>query len=149
HRVVLWIIVLAGMLVITLARRWLGGVVMTNDRVFFPYAGVLVFALVCQIVLLTFLAGANRRGHLLSPWLWRGSAVFDLLTAAALLIILAFFSPRGAVPALSAPALLLMPLVVLMSVLRLKPRMTLCIGLAGAGIHLLLAIRAIMVTDAL
>jgi serine phosphatase RsbU (regulator of sigma subunit) len=149
RRVVLWIFVLAGMLAVTLARRAAGGVVMTDDRVFVPYAGMLVLAILCQIVLLAFLRRANRGGYLLPSWLWRGSAIFDLCTAAALLVIAAFFSPRGAVPALSGPALLLMPLVVLLSVMRLRPEFTLYTGLAGAIIHLLLAIRAIVVTNAL
>ena len=52
-------------------------------------------------------------------------------------------------PALSEPPLLLLPLVVLMSVLRLRPRLTLYKGLAAALIHLLLAIRAIHVTQSL
>ena len=47
------------------------------------------------------------------------------------------------------PPILLLPLVVLMSVLRLRPNfLTLYAGLAGAAVHLLLAARAMVVTGA-
>jgi serine phosphatase RsbU (regulator of sigma subunit) len=146
-RVALWIIVLIGMLVLTVARRLAGGVVMTDGHVFYPYVGVLATALGCNLVLLRVLRRANAAGRMLPQWLWRASAVGDLVVAAALLVIGTFLSPRGPVPALSAPALLLLPLVVLMSVLRLRPNFTLYTGLAAAVIHLLLAIRAIVVSD--
>jgi serine phosphatase RsbU (regulator of sigma subunit) len=147
-RVVLWAIVLAGMLLLTVVRRWAGGRVMTDNAVFVPYSSVLAVAIVCQGVLLWKLNRANRASVLLPRWVWRASAIFDLAVPAALLTIASLFSPRGAVPALSSPALLLMPLVVLMSVLHLRPMLTLYMGLAAAGVHVLLALRAIHVTDA-
>ena len=145
-RVALWIIVLTGMLVITVARRLAGGVVMSDGHVFYPYAGLLAAALAGNVVLLRVLRRANAAGRLLPQWLWRVSAVCDLAVAAGLLVIAAFLSPRGAVPALSSPALLLLPLIVLMSVLRLRPNFTLYTGLAAAAIHLLLAARALVVS---
>ena len=148
-RVVLWIAVLVVMLLITIARRMRHGVVMSRDEVFYPYAGVLVLALGCQFGLLWMLRRANRASRHLPGWLWRASAAFDLSVAVALLVIAAFRSPRGPVPALSAPALLLLPLVVLLSILHLRPVFTLAVGLAGALIHFLLAVRAVAVTGAL
>ena len=149
HRAVLWLVVLVGMLCITLARRGAGGVVMSADHIFFPYAGVLVLAILCQVILLWFLRRANRIGYLLPPWVWRAGAIFDLGVAGALLVIAAFLSPRGAVTALSAPPVLLVPLVILLSVMRLRPGFTLCAGLAAALLHLLLTVRAMMATAAL
>src|SRR5687768_7329133 len=148
RRVVIWLTVLVGMLALTLTRRWLGGVVMGENRLFAPYAGVLAAAIALQVVLFVHLRRANREARLLPGWLWRVSAIADLGVAAALLTIAAFLSPRGAVPALTAPPLLLIPLVVLLSVLRLRPTFTLYTGLAGAAIHLTLAVRALAVTDA-
>jgi serine phosphatase RsbU (regulator of sigma subunit) len=148
NRVVIWLAVLVGMLVLTLTRRWLGGVVMGDSRLFVPYSGVLGVAIVCQIILLATLRRANRAGRLLPPWVWRGSAMFDLAVAAGLLTLAQLLSPRGAVTALSAPPLLLMPLVILLSVMRLRPEFTLHTGLTGAAVHLVLAARAIAVTDA-
>jgi serine phosphatase RsbU (regulator of sigma subunit) len=146
QRVLLWSGVLVGMLLITVARRAVGGLVMSDGHVFFPYTGLLVVALLCQVVLLARLRRANRDGTLLPGWLWRGSAIFDLAVASGLLVIAAFFSPRGPVPALSAPPLLMMPIVVLLSVMRLRPTFTLITGLAAAAIHLLLAVHAIIAT---
>jgi serine phosphatase RsbU (regulator of sigma subunit) len=146
-RVVLWIVVLVGMLAVTLVRRSAGGVVMSDDEMFYPYAGLLVLAIVCQLILLAVLRRANRSATLLPEWVWRVSAMFDLAAAAGLLVISAFLSPRGAIAALSAPPLLLMPLVVLLSVLRLRPDFTLYTGLTGAAIHFALATRAILITD--
>jgi serine phosphatase RsbU (regulator of sigma subunit) len=148
HRVLLWIGVLVGMVVLTVARRAVGGAVMSDGRVFLPYTGTLVVAIVCQLVLLARLRRANREGTLLPGWLWRGSAIFDLAVACGLLVIAAFLSPRGPVPALSAPPLLMLPMVVLLSVMRLRPAFTLATGLAAAVIHLLLAVHAIVATDA-
>src|SRR5688572_13119309 len=142
-RVGLWVIVLAGMFVLTMARRWSGGIVMAENTLFFPYAGVLLLGILCQLILLIVVDGANRRGVLLSQWVWRGAAAFDVTIPAVLLVLAGFLSPRGPVPALTAPPLLLLPLVVLTSILRLRPVFTLVAGLAGALVHAMLATRAI------
>src|SRR5687768_2249329 len=84
NRVVIWLVVLVAMLVLTLARRWFGGVVMGHNRLFVPYLGVLVVGIACQLVLLATLRRANREGRILPDWLWRASAIFDLAVAAAL-----------------------------------------------------------------
>jgi serine phosphatase RsbU (regulator of sigma subunit) len=148
HRVVLWTVVLLGLLALTVARRWQGGATTSDANLFFPYAGVLTFAILCQLTVLVVLRRANRTGTLLPGWLWRGCALFDLVVAAAPLAIASFFSSRGAVAALSGPPLLLMPIVVLLSVMRLRPAFTLGVGLALAVIHVLLTIRAIGVSGA-
>jgi serine phosphatase RsbU (regulator of sigma subunit) len=148
NRVVLWLVVLSGMLALTIVRRWVGGRVMSDNRMFFPYAGALALGVAGQVALLRVVGDANRAGRLLPEWVWRAGAVFDLAVASSLLVVAAFLSPRGPEPALTAPPLLLLPLVVLTSVLRLRPHFTLYAGLAGAAIHLLLAVRAIVVTHA-
>lgn len=147
-RVAIWVMVLSGLLVVTLVRRWAGGLVMSDGNVFYPYAGLLVFAIAINIVLLRRLDRANRVGMLLPRWVWPAGAAFDVAVAGGLMTLAAFLSPRGPVPALSSPAVLLMPLLVLTSVLRLRPRFTLYTGLACAAIHVLLTVRAIAVTDA-
>src|SRR5437763_621830 len=92
HRVVLWLVVLAGMLVLTLVRRWVGGRVMTDNRLFFPYAGALVAGIAGELAVLRVVRAANRAGRLLPAWLWRGAAVFDLAAAASLLVVASFLS---------------------------------------------------------
>jgi len=136
------------MLALTLVRRALGGLVMTDNRMFYPYTGTLVLGILGQLALLRVLRAANREGKLLPNWVWRCGAVFDLCVAAGLLVVAAFLSPRGPEVALTAPPMLLLPLVVLTSVLRLRPNFTLYAGLAAAAVHLLLAARAMLVTHA-
>jgi serine phosphatase RsbU (regulator of sigma subunit) len=136
------------MLLLTIGRRWANGVVMVENRVFVPYAAVLLLGIVSQAVSLGVISRANRRGVQLPEWVWRATAILDVAVAVALLVIVAFNSPRGPIPALSAPAMLLLPLVVLTSILRLRPTFTLLVGLAGAAIHALLAVRAIVVSGA-
>ena len=145
HRVALWFVALAGMVVLTGVRRASHGLVMSSNALFIPYMMVLVVAMAAQVALWIVLRQANREGRLLSPWLWRASAAFDLFVPVALLTIAALYSPRGPVPALSAPPLLLLPLLILTSVLRLRPWFTLYTGLAAAAIHWALVVHAIKV----
>jgi serine phosphatase RsbU (regulator of sigma subunit) len=145
RRAVLWSAVLIGMILMACLRRALGGHVMSLDRVFVPYVGVLAAGLTVQVAMLAPLRRAIRTGSLLPGWVWRAGAVFDLAVPMALLTVVAYESPRGEVAALSGPALLMMPMVVLLSVLRLRPRFTLITGLAAAAFHALLAARAIRI----
>jgi len=146
NRVVLWLVILVAALLLALARRWFGGAGMSNSRVFLPFFSVLTASIVCQVVLLLQVRRANRGGYLLPDWLWRGDAVVNLCVVMSLLMILEFLSPSGPLQALSAPTFLLLPIVGVQSVLRLRPAFTLFAGLAAATFHLLLAIRAIVVT---
>ncbi len=148
-RVALWLAVLVGMALITIVRRLLGGLVMRSDGLFFPYLSALLVGIAGQIVLLTFLRKAIRGAFLLPAWLPSLTAFFDLGIVTAVLATAAFRSPRGPIPALSAPPMLLLPLVILMSVLKLRPRLTLAVGLAATLVHALLAARAIEVTSSL
>src|SRR4051812_722818 len=92
QRVLIWLALLGVMLALTLTRRWLGGVVMSDNRLFVPYLGVLLVAVAVQGVLFSVLRRANRSRTLLPGWLWRGSAIFDLTVAVALVTIAEFLS---------------------------------------------------------
>jgi serine phosphatase RsbU (regulator of sigma subunit) len=91
---------------------------------------------------------ANIAGQLIGDVRWRLNAAFEVGLAIGLLVILHVLSPQGPVTALSAPALLVLPLVVLLSVLRLRPMFTLWTGLLGAAAHAVLAGRTYVNTDA-
>jgi serine phosphatase RsbU (regulator of sigma subunit) len=134
-RALLMCAVFTVMILLTLSRRIAGGVVMSNNHVFVPYMAVLIAALAYN----AWLARRLRRPAIASGHSARvgliASAVIDLLAPALLLIVLNLWSPRGPYAALSAPALLLLPITILMSVLRLKPRVTLWMGLAAAVFH--------------
>src|SRR5690349_13099244 len=75
RRVILWSAVLVTVLALTILRRMLGGVVMAENRLFWPAVGVLTLAIAGQVVLWRTLTFANRQSRLLPPWLWRASAV--------------------------------------------------------------------------
>src|ERR1044072_3949377 len=94
-RVALWIVVLLVMVVLTVSRRLSRGVVMSRDEGFYPYVGLLILALLAQAVLFRLLRRANRGGVLLPGWLWKASGLFDLAVVVAILVIAAFWSPRG------------------------------------------------------
>jgi serine phosphatase RsbU (regulator of sigma subunit) len=148
RRAAIWATALGALLVITICRRAAGGRVMSHDAMFWPTLGAIVLAMVLQLGLLRALRVANKTGSVLPAFVWRGSVAFDLTVVMALLLISATASPRGPVPALSAPPLLLLPLVVMLSVLRLRPTFTLLTGLIAAAFHAALVLRAIAVTDA-
>ena len=135
------------MLLLYVTRRLTGGVVMSTNAAFIPTISVVIASIVFQIVLLSKLRRANRQMTLLPEILWRISTALDLCVPAAVLTILEWTSPRGMVAALSGPTLLLLPMVILTSVLRLRPRFTLYTGLAAAGFHWVLAGLAIRFDD--
>ncbi|MCE9589607.1 MAG: PP2C family protein-serine/threonine phosphatase [Planctomycetes bacterium] len=91
---------------------------------------------------------ANARQRLIGEVRWRINVAVELTLAIGALVISHLLSPRGEVAALSSPALLLLPLVVLLSVLRLRPAFTLWTGLAGAAAHAALAVWTYIVTRA-
>lgn len=94
-RIVLWTIVLGGMLLLTAARRWAGGRVMSDNAMFVPYAGLLAIGIARQCVLLWQLRRANRSNVLLPRWLWPMSGILDLAVAAGVVGIASFLSSRG------------------------------------------------------
>ncbi len=148
YRVILWLGVLGILLVADVVRRALGGHVMSTDSVFYPKVAVLSLGVIVQCVMLAHLARANRMGTLVAGWLNPAAAVFDISVVASTLSVSQWLSPRGAVPALSGPSLLLLPLLILTSVLRLRPTTTLFLGIASALVSWGLTLRAMVVTDA-
>jgi serine phosphatase RsbU (regulator of sigma subunit) len=148
RRTVLWIGVLGITLLTLLLRRAMGGAVASTNAVFWPSLILVIAAMAAHGWLLVRLRRANRVGTLLHGRLWPIVATSDVVVVAGLLAILAFESPRGALTALSPPALLLLPLVTLLSILRLRPTLTLLVGLLGAVLHALLVARAFAVADA-
>jgi serine phosphatase RsbU (regulator of sigma subunit) len=146
RRVLVWIAVLVAMLIITVLRHVFGGIVMTKAEVFVPTTITLVVAIIVELVLYRVLRRANRGGYLLPNWLWRASAVFDLLVPMTMLMISSLFSPRGPIPPLSAPPVWMFTFVIVLSILRLRPKFTLGAGLAAASYHFILALRALAIT---
>lgn len=116
-------------------RRLLHGIVVSPDVVFFPVLGI-------QIVVVSFLAcqfvDARRRiarGTPLSNRIVVAGAAVELLAVFATLALLHLRSPRGAYVELSAPVILLIPMILLLSVMRLRPMLCALMGAASAVVH--------------
>jgi len=146
-RVGLFIGVLLALAALIMLRRVTGGVVM-NSPVYWWTLGLLGAGLLYESWMFFAAKRANIAGRLIGDFRWRFNAAFELGLAIGLLVILHLLSPQGPVTALSAPALLVLPLVVLLSVLRLRPAFTLWTGVLGAAAHAVLAGRTYIITDA-
>jgi serine phosphatase RsbU (regulator of sigma subunit) len=129
------------------ARRALGGAVMSVTTVFFPVVGVLLFGLLYQAVAHWVVQQRARTGGSIATWQRVTSVAVDLAVPGAVLLVLQNHSPRGAYAGLSAPSLLLMPLVILLSILRLRPWFSFWTGFGAALIHVTLVVRATRVAQ--
>lgn len=131
-------------LAVALIRRALGGVVMSVDAIFYSTLGVLLFAIAFEVGVVIDARRHQQLGRAMPSHRWIIGAVVDLLIPIVGLAIMENLSPRGAYAALSGPTILGLPLVIMMSILRLRPKSTLAIGM-GAGVgHWALATIAIM-----
>lgn len=146
-RIILMIAALLFSIFGVIARRILGGAVMTVNAVFVQTIAVLMAGLIYQFVAFWIIQRHAREGAAIPNWQRLVSAVIDLAVPGAALLILQLNSPRGAYAALSGPSLLLMPLVILLSILRLRPWFSLGIGISAALIHVGLVFRAITIDD--
>lgn len=136
--------VLATLLVIVILRRLFHGVVMSNNSVFIPTIGFIIAVGIYEALMLGNVTRANRESRIIPNWRWILSAAIEVAAPLALLVILHVFSPRGEIAALSAPALLVLPIVILLSILRLRPNFTLWTGLIAAAGHVALVTHAII-----
>jgi len=143
-RAMLMCVVYGVMIAITVSRRLAGGIVMTDNQVFVPYISVLVAALTYEVIVLGALRTALRQDRLVPAWHLTVNAILELAVPALLLLAVHLWSPRGSYAALTAPPLLLFPITVLMSVLRLRPRTTLLLGIGAGLFHLVLAVVTIL-----
>lgn len=140
-------LVLLVLLLNVILRRALGGIVMSADAVFHPTVGVLLGGLAFQGLVLLWLRHTERKGTATPARASDWTLLTELLVPTSLMLILQNHSPRGEYAALSAPVLLLMPIVILLSVLRLRPWLSFGTGLVAGGFHVALVIRAFQRTD--
>jgi serine phosphatase RsbU (regulator of sigma subunit) len=138
-----WCVLLA----ITLLRRALGGIVMSVDDIFFPTLAVLLFGILYEGVVFIGTRRCVREGRSVPRWRWIASVVIDLAIPIFVLTLNQLFSPRGGYAALSGPSLLALPLITMLSTLRLRPRVSLWTGIAAALSHWALVLVAIRAAD--
>jgi len=144
-RVRLVIGVLLALAALSFARRIAGGMVMSSP-VFWWTQALLAIGVAYELWVLLMTIRASNAGRLIGEFRWRANAVIETLIAIGLLVILYLLSPQGQIAALSAPPLLVLPLLTLLSILRLRPGFTLWSGFFGAAAHALLAARTFEVT---
>lgn len=130
------------MMLLWLIRREAGGAVTMTDQVFHGELTVLGIGIALQ-TLGYFDAARRTRLNLEIPrWRLHLSAAVDLGIPFICLIILQVYSPRGAYAALSAPSIMLIPIVLVISLLRLRPAYPALLGAIAAAGHWILAWRA-------
>jgi serine phosphatase RsbU (regulator of sigma subunit) len=143
-RIVIFIGVLLTVVLIVGLRRVLHGEVMSDNHVFLPIVTVIGIVLAYEAILLWNVRRAIRESRLLADWRWVISATVEIGAPLALLTILHLSSAQGEVSALSAPGLLVLAIVILLSILRLRPSFTLWTGLIAGAAHAALVIHAII-----
>lgn len=134
-------------LVIVLVRRLMSAVVMSVDVVFYPTLAVLTAGIALNLGLWRWARARTAAGALINPHWWTLSAAADLAVPLACLAVLVAQSPRGPVAALSAPVLLLAPIVIMLSALRLQPRLSLASGAVAGLFHLGLVIHSLATAE--
>ncbi len=123
-------------------RRIAGDEVLSDDSLAVFTVGAFAMVIAYEAALFVLVRSANRVGRLLpSWWLWSNAAIelaFPLFALAKLEVS----GPVGPVGALSAPMLLLIPIIIMLSVLRLRPAFTLWTGLGAGAVHAALTTHA-------
>lgn len=118
-----------------IVRRLIGDSVASNSSDFFIVFGGLAFVMAINAFGLwrvnrAIVSGAKPRSSGF-PW----GAAFDLLIPLAMMLATHLRSSRGMVAGLTAPVMLVLPLTILLSTLRLRPGVCLSLGIAAALGH--------------
>ena len=101
-----------------------------GSRVALLFVGILYCTRMLQVVNV-----ADAGGGLLGERYWVFTAVFELLLVLTMILATEVFSARDDIQDLGAPILMMIPLLVVLSVLRLRPRATLWTALIGGIYH--------------
>jgi hypothetical protein len=99
-------------------------------RVALLFVGILYCTCSLQVV-----SAADTQGRLLGERYWVVTAMFELVVVLAMLTATELLSARDDIQDLSAPILMMVPLLVVLSLLRLRPRTTLWTALVAAIFH--------------
>lgn len=142
-RTIIMLCVLAALVVVVVIRRLAGDEVMVVNRDFESVLAVLLATCAFEVFVLLRLRQADRRQQLLAESFWRVNALIELAAPLLVLAIFQFFTVEGRMASLSAPVLLVLPLILVLSILRLKPGFTLVLSIIAASGHLALTLWAI------
>lgn len=131
---------LTGVLVTWVIRRALNGGIAAHDGVFYPTIVLLGTSVVSLAVALYEIRSRIRRNLTLPAWRLVVGTGLDVAVPFGLLLILHLRSPMGELAALTTPAILIFPIVILLSVLRLRVGFSVAIGFLAACAHGLLVL---------
>jgi hypothetical protein len=126
---------LAVVLITWLVRRAMGEVVASDDGIFYPTTWLLGLAIASLVVVGFEIRLRIRRGRHLPEWRTLAGSVMDVAVPFGLLLIAHLRSPRGEMAALAGPVLFVYPIVILLSVLRLRVGFTALLGCLAAFSH--------------
>ncbi len=139
----LWLLMLAGIF----WRRWRGDEVMTTNPMFFAAVGTFTAALFFQAWVYLDSLRCARRGCQRFRGSWTLGVVVDIVVPLVYLTFAHMYSPRAVEATLSGPVLLCLPLVTMISILRLRPVASFVTGFLGALGHMALVVWTIVETD--
>jgi len=128
-------------------RRILRDEVDSVNALYYSALGVLTGAMLFEIGSALVCRKWLRSGRFAPEWYTVMSGVFEVGIVITALALLQALSPLGKFEALSAPALLGLPMVTMMSILRLKPRVCVGVGVLGGVAHWALVVIAIRTSD--
>ena len=104
-------------------------------RVALLFVGILYCTRSLQVV-----SAADTAGRLLGERYWAVTTVFELVLVLGMIMATELLSARDDIQDLSAPILMMVPLLVVLSLLRLRPRTTLWTALVAAIFHAALSL---------
>lgn len=142
-RAVLLGVVWAVALISLFIRRIKGDVLLANDSLFVASVALFTAAVLFQGYVIAETIRAMHSGKPGPSWRWVLSAGVDIAIPVAAIGIMHRHTPIGQYEALTGPPLLGIPLVTMLSILRLKPVISLATGIAGAVAHWMLAADAV------
>ncbi|MEI7657939.1 MAG: SpoIIE family protein phosphatase [Phycisphaerae bacterium] len=139
----LWLVMLAGVL----WRRWRGDMVMLVNPMFFAAVGTFASALCFQAWVCLDSIHCCRRGRRRFRGSWAIGVAFDVAVPLAYLVFAHLHSPRSTESTLSGPVILCLPLVTMISILRLRPAVSFATGVIAAVGHASLVVWTIIETE--
>jgi serine phosphatase RsbU (regulator of sigma subunit) len=138
----------AFLLVMAIFRRLLGNDLMPGGGYFLASLGVLSVAIVHELAVIRRTRRHLATGTSIATWHRVANLIVETAVPALAITILYARSPRGEHASLSAPAILIFPIVILLSITRLRPRTPLIMGCTAAAIHMTLVSHSILSGDA-
>jgi hypothetical protein len=133
RRLSLLMVVLAATLGFTVLRHELGGLAMGGQKLFVTVLVLWAVVAGYAVLLGVLVRHANQRGLLLPTWLWGLTTVLESLVPTAALLMLQEFSPLDPLELLTAPVILLYGVFIVVSILRLRPWLSLLAGVVCAA----------------